>query len=191
MATSKIQVSEGSGKNIASYSFSEDAVTKDVQRATLSNSSGTEIGTSSNPVQVSLANTAANSTAVKVDGSAVTQPVSIASTVTVLTAAPATPVKGTTSAITDTTSTQVIAANATKATYITDIIVTNSHATVGTFVKILDGSTIVWEGYAAAVGGGFVTSLRTPLVGTSNTAVNAQCVTTGSNVIVSVSGYQI
>jgi hypothetical protein len=33
------------------------------------NASGTEIGTASNPIQVSLANTAANSTAVKVDGS--------------------------------------------------------------------------------------------------------------------------
>jgi hypothetical protein len=40
-------------------------------------------GTSTNPIQVSLANTAANSTAVKVDGSAVTQPVSIAATVTI------------------------------------------------------------------------------------------------------------
>jgi hypothetical protein len=45
----------------------------------LRNNSGSEIGTSSTPVQVSLANTAANSTAVKVDGSAVTQPVSAAS----------------------------------------------------------------------------------------------------------------
>lgn len=42
----------------------------------LQNASGTEIGTASTPVQVSLANTAANATAVKVDGSAVTQPVS-------------------------------------------------------------------------------------------------------------------
>jgi hypothetical protein len=42
------------------------------------NSSGTELATSSNPLQVSLANTAANSTAVKVDNSAVTQPVSVA-----------------------------------------------------------------------------------------------------------------
>jgi hypothetical protein len=41
----------------------------------LRNQAGTEIGTSSNPVQVSLANTATNATAVKVDGSAVTQPV--------------------------------------------------------------------------------------------------------------------
>lgn len=37
-------------------------------------------GTSTNPIQVSLANTGANSTAVKVDGSAVTQPVSYATT---------------------------------------------------------------------------------------------------------------
>jgi hypothetical protein len=40
------------------------------------NASGTEIGTSSNPIQVTLANTGANATAVKVDGSASTQPVS-------------------------------------------------------------------------------------------------------------------
>lgn len=39
-------------------------------------SAGTELATSSNPLQVSLANTGANATAVKVDGSAVTQPVS-------------------------------------------------------------------------------------------------------------------
>lgn len=44
------------------------------------NNSGTELATSTNPLQVSLANTAANSTAVKVDGSAVTQPVSLTST---------------------------------------------------------------------------------------------------------------
>lgn len=37
-------------------------------------------GTATNPIQVSLANTAANGTAIKVDGSAVTQPVSIAGT---------------------------------------------------------------------------------------------------------------
>lgn len=42
-------------------------------------SGGTETGTAGNPIQCSLANTAANSTAVKVDGSAVTQPISVAS----------------------------------------------------------------------------------------------------------------
>lgn len=42
-------------------------------------SSTTPTGVAANPLQVSLANTAANSTAVKVDGSAITQPVSISS----------------------------------------------------------------------------------------------------------------
>lgn len=42
----------------------------------LRDSSGTEIGTASTPVQVSLANTSTNAIAVKVDGSAVTQPIS-------------------------------------------------------------------------------------------------------------------
>lgn len=42
----------------------------------LQNASGTEVGTSGAPLQVTLANTGSNSTAVKVDGSAVTQPVS-------------------------------------------------------------------------------------------------------------------
>lgn len=42
----------------------------------LRNAAGTEVGTAGAPLQVSLANTAANATAVKVDGSASTQPVS-------------------------------------------------------------------------------------------------------------------
>lgn len=42
----------------------------------LRNAAGTEVGTSTTPLQVTLANTGANATAVKVDGSAVTQPVS-------------------------------------------------------------------------------------------------------------------
>lgn len=44
--------------------------------ANLRNASGVEIGTAAAPVQVSVANTGANGTALKVDGSAVTQPVS-------------------------------------------------------------------------------------------------------------------
>jgi hypothetical protein len=43
MATSKIQVSEGSGKNIATNSFSEDAVTKEITRVVINNSSGSEL----------------------------------------------------------------------------------------------------------------------------------------------------
>lgn|SRR5574343_352547 len=43
MATSKIAVTEGSGKNIASYSVSEDAATKELQRIVESDSSGNAI----------------------------------------------------------------------------------------------------------------------------------------------------
>lgn len=75
MATnSSISVTEGSGKNIATHSISE-TTTKELQRMELNNSSGTEIGTASTPVQVSLANTATNGTAVVTDPSGVTSPV--------------------------------------------------------------------------------------------------------------------
>ncbi len=100
-------------------------------------------------------------------------------------------VAGTTAAITDTTSTSVIAsAGGSLRNYITSILVSNSHATVGTFVKILDGASIIYEGYAAPAGGGFAASLPVPLRGTAATAVNAQAVTTGANFIVSCAGYK-
>lgn len=73
--TSKIAATEGSGKNIATYSITEDTITKDIQRVVPSSSAGVELGNSTTPIQVSLANTATNATAVKVDNSAVTQPV--------------------------------------------------------------------------------------------------------------------
>lgn len=231
MATSNIAVTAGSGVNVATNSISEDAITKQLQRTVINSSTGTELATSSNPLQVSLANTAPNSTAVKVDNSAVTQPVAgtvatnvaitdnplnlgaqaISSENTAVTATrkvqavadltgklivlpyanPENFLNGTTAAITDTTSTQVIAAQSTGIRiYVTSILVTNSHATVGTFVKILDGASIIYEGFAAAVGGGFSVSLPVPLRGTAATALNAQCVTTGSNVIVSCAGYK-
>lgn len=74
MANSSISVTEGTGKNIASYSISE-VTTKELQRTTLNTSAGVETGIAAAPLQVSLANTGANATAVKVDGSAATQPV--------------------------------------------------------------------------------------------------------------------
>lgn len=79
MANSQVAMTEGSGKNAATYSISE-GTTKEIQRMALNTNAGVEIGTSAAPVQVTLANTGANATAVKVDGSAVTQPVSLTST---------------------------------------------------------------------------------------------------------------
>jgi hypothetical protein len=54
MATSKIALTEGTGKNAATYSVSEDAVTKEVQRVSLNTSGGSEAGTSGNPMVVDL-----------------------------------------------------------------------------------------------------------------------------------------
>lgn len=103
-------------------------------------------------------------------------------------------VSGVTSAMTGTTSTSLIAAPAgSLRNYVTHIIGTNSHATVGTFILIQDGSggTTIYEGYAAAVGGGFSISFPTPLrQPTTATALYCQNVTTGANTIVSASGYK-
>lgn len=41
--TSKISVTEGTGKSMASYAITEDLITKDIQRVTPSNSAGVEI----------------------------------------------------------------------------------------------------------------------------------------------------
>lgn len=100
-------------------------------------------------------------------------------------------ISGTTAAIIDTTRTEVIAAqSAGIRSYITNIAVTNSHATVGTFVKIEDGTTTIYQAYAAPVGGGFTITLPVPLRGSTATALNVSCVTTGANVIANASGYK-
>lgn len=102
-------------------------------------------------------------------------------------------VSGATAAITDTTSTPVIAApGAGIRLYITQLLVTNSHATVGTVVEIRDGSggTVLQRGYAAPAGGGFAPTFPVPLRLTANTALHAVNVTTGSSVYVSASGYK-
>jgi hypothetical protein len=243
MATSKIQVTEGSGKNIATNSFTEDAVTKEIQRHTINESDGTDtalaaklgsltetapasdtassglngrlqriaqritslIGStlivggdvasgssdSGNPVKIGGVAKSSEQTAVTT-GQRVNAFFDLTGKQIVMPYAnPENFVNGTTAAITDTTSTSVIAtAGASTRNYITSLTVTNSHATVGTFVKILDGASIIWEGYAAPSGGGFALSFPTPLRGSANTAVNAQAVTTGANFIVSAAGYK-
>jgi hypothetical protein len=77
--------------------------------------------------------------------------------------------------------------------YISQITVSNSHATVGTDVLIQDGSggsTLLVIPAAAVYGGAaiaFPTPLRQPTLATAIYAANA---TTGSSTKVSVSGYQ-
>lgn len=106
----------------------------------------------------------------------------------------ATPVSGTTaSAMTGTTSTQVLAAPAAGLrNYVTTIIVSNAHATVGTDVQILDGNggAVLATIPAAAGYGGAAITLPIPLKQpTVATRLDAKNVTTGASTNVTLIGY--
>lgn len=92
--------------------------------------------------------------------------------------------------LTDTTLTTVVAApGAGLRTYITHITVTNSHATTGTVVKIINNSVTIYRNFAKA-GGGFSYPLVEPLRGAVNTTWQIQCETTGAAVQCSMSGFK-
>ncbi len=99
-----------------------------------------------------------------------------------------------TSAMTGTASTSLLAAPASGLrNYITQIVVSNSHATVGTDVIIQDGNggTTLYTIPAAAVYGGAVVTFPVPLrQPTTATAIYCANVTTGSSTKVSASGYK-
>lgn len=99
-----------------------------------------------------------------------------------------------TSAMTGTTSTSLVAAPAAGLrNYLTTIIVSNAHATVGTDIVIQDGSggTTLLTIPAAAVYGGAVITLPTPLrQPTTATAIFCANVTTGASTKVSAVGYK-
>lgn len=107
---------------------------------------------------------------------------------------PANPVSGYTAAITGVAATDIIAAPGIGLfTYVTQILVTNSHATVGTLVTIqTEDGTGLYTGYAAPAGGGYTISFPTPLkMPVANKKLQAICGTTGSNVYVSASGFKL
>lgn len=99
-----------------------------------------------------------------------------------------------TTAMTATTTTSLVAApGAGLRNYITTIIVSNAHATVGTDVAIQDGSagTTLLTIPAAAVYGGAVINLPVPLrQPTANTALFCANVTTGASTKASAVGYK-
>lgn len=96
--------------------------------------------------------------------------------------------------LTNTTPTSLLAApGAGLRTYITQLFVSNMHASVSTRVDITDGSggALIYTGAAVANGGGysinFVKPLRQP---TTNTAIFIVCGTTGAQVRASIDGYK-
>lgn len=100
-------------------------------------------------------------------------------------------VKGTTAAMTGTTSTQIIAAVTSNRIYVTAIKCNNSSATA-TLVQIQDGSggTVLETLAAGATYGGEARSGSTPLFWTtSGNGLYAADVTTGASVICTASGY--
>ncbi len=100
---------------------------------------------------------------------------------------------GATAAITDTTSTQVIAATVSNYIYVTQCEVQNAHTTTGTWVNLQNGSggTTIYSIYAASGGGGSSLSFPAPLkVPTAGNALYAAPETTGTSTRVSCSGFK-
>lgn len=99
-------------------------------------------------------------------------------------------VRGVSAQITGISDTAVIAAQgAGVRIYLTHFVVFNTDSTVATQVNIKDGSTTIYSVYVAAQGGQVSVTLPVPLRLTANTALNAACVTTSAEVIVSASGF--
>jgi len=100
---------------------------------------------------------------------------------------------GVTAAMTGTTSTQVIALVASKRIYVTKISCSNSHASVGTFVNVQDGSggtTLATLAAGINFGGETDSGGGVPLFATtSGNGLYVADVTTGANVICSASGF--
>lgn len=100
-----------------------------------------------------------------------------------------------TTAMTSTTSTAVTGMGAQGGSlrnYITTVIISNSHATVGTDVVLQDGNggATLATFPAAAAYGGVAMNLPVPIKTTANTALYAANITTGASVKVSCYGYK-
>lgn len=91
--------------------------------------------------------------------------------------------------ITDTTNTSIIAAKTGFRVNVTSLAVTNSHATVGTVVKIYSGSTLKARLFVAAAGGGYSLVYPVPLRGDMGAAWTAQAETTGAALQLQIAGF--
>jgi hypothetical protein len=107
---------------------------------------------------------------------------------------PALPVSGTTAQITDLNDHLVLAAPAAGLrNYITGVVISNAHATVGTEVVLKDGAsgTVLATFPAASAYGGVALAFPTPLKQpTTATAIYAADLTTGAAVKVTLNGFQ-
>lgn len=100
--------------------------------------------------------------------------------------------------ITDTTPVAVKAAGGSgKRHLVTGVHFVNSDIAVGSYVRVLSGSTVIWNGFVgpfvAAAPGSSVDGeqFNTPLVGGDNEAINVDVVTTSAQVRVSIQGVTV
>jgi hypothetical protein len=187
MATSSVAVTPGTGKNLATHSVSEDAITKEISRANLNSAAGVDL-TDATGVKISTASMGTLGVALAASSVPVVLPSDYA-----LYAPSANLVSGAiTTPMTGTTSTQLLAAPSSGLrNYITTIIVSNAHATIPTDVIITDGGTTLLTIPAAIGYGGAVVTLPTPLrQPTTATAIMCANVTTGASTKVSAVGYK-
>lgn len=99
--------------------------------------------------------------------------------------------KGKTGDITDTTATTVLAAPGSGVRiYVTQVSLYNSHATVGTWVDLLDNATAIHSVYLPAAGGKAELSFPVPLQLTANQPLRVQAATTGASFRANASGYK-
>lgn len=97
---------------------------------------------------------------------------------------------GATGGITDTADVALVAAGgAGNVNYLTTLQFFNKHATTATEVVVKDGSTVIWRGYAPALGAVVSVTFPKPLRSSNNTALNFACVTNSTATIVNAQGY--
>lgn len=92
------------------------------------------------------------------------------------------------SAITNTTAVEIVAARAGARNYLAGLQISNTHATVGTLVQVLDGSTVIWQFYVSPLLAETAV-FPVPLMGSPATSLSVKCVTNGSSVFVNAQGF--
>lgn len=102
---------------------------------------------------------------------------------------------GITPLATNTSTTLNTAGSAGVRNYVTAIQCWNTSATVSTTISILDGATVIWTGFLPATTAALavvpvVVRFPTNLRGSTTTAINIQCGTTGASVYYNVQGYR-
>jgi hypothetical protein len=180
MTINQVQISEGSGKSIATSTIGG----LDYQQVII-------YGGNVSVLSAGIANQSVSGTVgASIIGSVPVTLGNLSASVYGTYTTPNNFVSGVTSVIVTTSSVQALASpGGTARNYITHIMATNGGA-VGTYVNIVDGGQVIYAGYAAASGGGFSATLPTPLKQPTSVQALYAATTATSSVVVAMSGYK-